>query len=281
MDFSSASLRAFDLAVQLASLHHARIHVLHVIPRIVASLMDIPITTTRWTAANEAKAERELPKLKERARRQGISTTTEIRVGDIDVQILKVLQESKTDLLAMGTHGRRGFERYALGSVAERMLRHSPVPLLLTTARTRRGAIRRILVTCDFSEGIQDAIGYAVALAGQTRTSITLLHIIQDRSGAVDWSAFPDQTAAIKQRLEELLPSRSRLSGGARVGSGQPYRGIVKAIKDSKPSLVVLNTHGHGFLDRALIGSTAERVVRGGVGMSPMLLIPPNSSREE
>jgi nucleotide-binding universal stress UspA family protein len=281
VDFSAASLRAFDLAVQLASLHHARIHVLHVVPRIVASVMDIPITTTRWTVADEAKARRELPKLKERARRHGISATTEVRVGDIDVQILKILKESKADLLAMGTHGRRGFERWALGSVTERMLRHSPIPLLLTAAGIRRGLIRRILVPCDFSEGNQDAIGHAVSLAEKTDASIMTLHVIQDRSAAVDWKAFPDQTAAIRQRLRELVPSRSGISCEGRVDSGDPYRVILKTMKNSKPSLVVLNTHGHGFLDRILIGSTAERVVRGGAGMSPMLLIPRarNSSR--
>ena len=64
----------------------------------------------------------------------------------------------------------------------------------------------------------------------------------------------------------------------ARVDSGEPYRVILNTIKKLKPSLVVLNTHGHGFLNRILIGSTAERVVRGGAGLSPMLLIPPKTS---
>jgi nucleotide-binding universal stress UspA family protein len=275
VDFSPASLRAFDLAVQVASYNQAHIHVLHVIPRIVASLMDIPIATTRWTVAEEEKSKRELPKLKDRAAQHGISTTTEIRIGDIDVQILKAMKDSRADLLAMGTHGRRGFERWALGSMAEKMLRYSPIPLLLTAAGSRRGAMRRILVACDFSEGNQDAIGHAANLAGKADASITMLHVIQDPSGAVDWNAFPEQTAAIKHRLQNLLPSRSRVSGEARVGRGQPYRVLLKAIKDSKPSLVVLNTHGHGFLERTLVGSTAERVVRGAAGISPILLIPP------
>lgn len=283
VDFSPASLRAFDLAVQVASYNQARIHVLHVIPRIVASLMDIPITTTRWTVADEEKSKRELPKLKDRAAQHGISTTTEIRIGDIDMQILKVMKDSKADLLAMGTHGRRGFERWALGSVTERMLRYSPIPLLLTAAGARRGSIRRILVACDFSEGNQEAVGHAVNLAGKADASITMLHVIPDLASSVDWNAFPEQTAAIKQRLQKLLPSRSRIPCEARVDRGQPYRVLLKAIKNSKPSLVVLSTHGHGFLERTLVGSTAERVVRGGAGISPILLIPPKrkSSRSD
>src|SRR5678816_3272423 len=85
VDFSPASLRAFDLAVQVATMHGGRVHVLHVIPRIVASLMDIPITTSRWTAAQEEKAKHELPRFTERARKRGISATTQIRIGDIAV----------------------------------------------------------------------------------------------------------------------------------------------------------------------------------------------------
>ena len=281
VDFSSASLRAFDLAIRMASMQGSRIHVLHVIPRIVASLMDIPITTSRWTTADEEKAKRELPKLQERARKHGISATTEIRIGDIDLAILKVLKETRSDLLAMGTHGRRGFERWALGSVTERMLRRSPVPILLTAANARAApltAIRRILVASDFSQGTGDAIGYAAGIADQTGASLVMLHVIQDRSAAVDWSSFPDQTAAIRKRLEELIPRSSRSNVvEARVDSGEPYRVILNTIRKLKPSLVVLNTHGHGFLNRILIGSTAERVVRGGAGLSPMLLIPPKT----
>jgi len=260
-------------------MHGSRIHVLHVVPRIVASLMDIPITTSRWTAKDEEKAKRELPKLQERARKHGVSATTEIRIGDIDVAILKVLEETRSDLLAMGTHGRRGFERWALGSVAERMLRHSPVPILLTSGNARSEplkAVGRILVASDFSFGTGEALRHAAGIAERTGASIVVLHVIQDRSAAVDWNSSPDQTAAIRKRLEKLIPLGGRSNVvEARVDSGEPYQVILKTIKKLRPSLVVLNTHGHGFLDRVLIGSTAERVVRGGAGMSPMLLIPP------
>ena len=280
VDFSPASLRSFDFAIQLARVNGARVRLLHVIPRIVASVMDMPVATSRWTAAQEKKANRELTKLKARAGRRGVSASTEIRIGDIDVQILKAIKDAGADVLAMGTHGRKGFQRWILGSVAERLLRYSPIPILLVgSAGTRAGAsaIRRVLVTSDFSKGSTEAVEYATRIAGQTGASILMLHVIQDPSGAVDWKAFPAQTAAIHKRLEALVPSQMRRLSevDARVESGVPYRVILKVIKASKPSLVVLNTHGHGFLDRVLIGSTAERVVRGGAALCPMLLIPP------
>jgi len=280
VDFSTASLRAFELAMRLASAAGARIHLLHVIPRIVASILDMPITTSRWTAAQEEKAKRELPKLQARAVQRGVPATTEVRIGDIDVQILKAAKDNHADVLTMGTHGRRGFERWALGSVAERMVRHSPIPILVTGSAGKRryaATIRNVLIACDFSEGTPDAVAYGTRIAEQAGASITMLHVIQDRSAAVDWNASADRTAAIHRRLETLIPSRARrlCKVEARVESGEPYRVILRIIKASKPSLVVLNTHGHGFVDRLLIGSTTERVVRGGSGTCPMLLIPP------
>jgi nucleotide-binding universal stress UspA family protein len=279
VDFSPASTRAFEFALQLASIHGARIQLLHVIPRIIASVMDVPITTSRWTAAQEEEATRELAKLRERASKSGIAADTEIRLGDIDLQILKVANETRADLLVIGTHGRRGFERWVLGSVAERMLRHSPIPILLTASTGKRaaaGVIRHILIPSDFSRGTADAIGYGVGIADQAGASVTILHVIQDRSPAVDWNAGSAESAAIQQRLEGLVPlgARRLCEIDTRVENGQPYQEILRVIQDSKPSLVVLNTHGHGFLDRALIGSTAERVVRGGAALCPLLLIP-------
>jgi nucleotide-binding universal stress UspA family protein len=123
-------------------------------------------------------------------------------------------------------------------------------------------------------------MAYAAGIAEQTGASIMMLHVIQDGSGAVDLKTFSQQAAAIQQRLTELIPSRGKRSYAleTRVDSGEPFRVILKTIEDSKPSLVILNTHGHGFLDRLLIGSTADRVVRGGAAMCPMLLFPSSRS---
>lgn len=280
IDFSPASLRALDLAIQMANLYKARIRLLHVIPRIVASMIDEPISTSPWTAELEEKAKRELAKLKERAAKGGVSVSTEIRLGDVDIQILKAVKDSGADLLAMGTHGHRGFERWIIGSVAERLLRHSPVPMLLTGAGEKRAAAsiaRRILIGTDFSDGTRQAVEYGASLAAQTGASILLVHVIPDRSASVDWKAFAEQTEAIQEKLKGLIPAdvRRKCKVEARVQSGEPYRAILETIEASKPSLAIFPTHGRGFINRVLVGSTAERVVRGGVGMCPMLLIPP------
>jgi nucleotide-binding universal stress UspA family protein len=280
VDFSPASLRAFDVAIGLAAMHGAQVHVLHVIPRIIASVSGAPVTSSAWTVEQEKHAKIELAKLVQRAAKRGVSSDSGIRIGDIDLQILGDVRDTGADLLAMGTHGRRAFKRWALGSVAERMLQFSPIPLLLAASAgkaTQTTAIRRILIPTDFSAGTNDAVRYGTAIGSRAGAHITMLHVIDDRSAAVDWKAFPDQTKAVRKKLEDLVDATQ----GARkvasvVESGVPHRVILKNIEDTKPSLVILNTHGHGFIDRLLIGSTADRLVRSATALCPLLLIPPS-----
>ena len=130
VDFFKASSRAFDYALRVASSYDARVHVLHVVAPVIASVYGAPFGVEDLTASLEKESRRLLEKYKDRAARANIGLTTEVRIGDIDLGILHSTEDQKADLVVMGTHGRRGFERLILGSVTERMIRHCPVPLL-------------------------------------------------------------------------------------------------------------------------------------------------------
>jgi len=86
--------------------------------------------------------------------------------------------------------------------------------------------------------------------------------------------ALPTVDAARRQ-LEKLIPPevKSWCEVKIRVDVGVPYSVILDALKSDRSDLLVMNVHGKSLLDRALLGSTAERVVRGAV--CPVLLIPP------
>src|SRR6185295_7241871 len=79
----------------------------------------------------------------------------------------------------------------------------------------------------------------------------------------------------IRTELESLVPVEARewCEVRTRIESGTPWRAILKTIQSEKPGMLVMNVHGKGMLDRALVGSTAERVLRG--SCCPVLLIPP------
>ena len=91
------------------------------------------------------------------------------------------------DLIVIGTHGRSGFERLMLGSVAEKVLRKAACPVLTVPAHApdavprEAGSVRRILCPVDFSSSSEDALEYALAsLAQEAHARLTVLH----RAGA-------------------------------------------------------------------------------------------------
>jgi len=131
------------------------------------------------------------------------------------------------------------------------------------------------LVTTDFSEGSKDALAYAFSLAQEDESEIILLHVAEVIDGvAVDLSGAYSEPSVkgIQKQLEDLVPddARNGCDVVTRVGA---HRVILELLENEKVDLLVMNIHGKGILDRALLGSTAERVVRG--ASCPVLLIPP------
>src|SRR5262245_27902730 len=218
-------------------------------------------------------------KLVARLKGMGVTAKTEIVVGDVYDEIKGSIEDLKPDLIVMGTHGRRGVERWFMGSTTEKLLRHSPVPLVTISAAGEKSLtaprFRRILVTTDFSDGTADALAYAFSVAQENESEITLLHVVHDIS--VDMSGrYQDSLLnGVRRQLEDLIPAEARnwCNVLTRVETGVPYRIIQRILEDQKIDLLVMNIHGKGMLERALLGSTAERVVR--AASCPVMSIPP------
>jgi len=95
------------------------LHIVHVIPP-VSSFLSSAHETGKLVKAAHEESEVRLAKLAENVA-SGVQTTVEVRFGEIDREILKAVGESKADLVVAGTHGRRGFEHWLIGSVCERL----------------------------------------------------------------------------------------------------------------------------------------------------------------
>jgi nucleotide-binding universal stress UspA family protein len=277
-------MKAFAYALKLASHYEGRVDALHVIPRIVPTFSMVPVHTSELTAGLEKEAKKELKKLEALAGKAKVELRTDIRLGDIDLQILGAAKDNSSDLIVLGTHGRRRFQRWVLGSVAERMVRHSPTPLLVVAAATKARAvppvIRRILVTTDFSKGTREALGYAFSIAQESQAKVTLLHVVDDLSLNLDERTIATMHQSVGKQLDALVPKDVRDWCDVRTEllTGQPYREILNKIRKDKPQMLVMNTHGKGMFERVLLGSTAERVVRGVADICPILLVPPRAS---
>ena len=124
-------------------------------------------------------------------RRMAAGVPPEVRVdfriqeaGDVHEEILAQLGAAHADLLVLGTHGRSGFQRLFLGSVTEKVIRHTTCPTLVVPPRapdvpaTTPVQFRRILCPVDFSESSLDALAYAINMAEEADGRLTLLHVV-------------------------------------------------------------------------------------------------------
>jgi nucleotide-binding universal stress UspA family protein len=281
VDFFPASLRAFEYALKLAANYGARVHALHVIAPIIPSAYTMELYTEDLITGLERESKKLLAKLKKKAKRAGIRANTELLFGNIDSEIERSLGAHGADLLVMGSHGRHGFERWILGSVTERLIRRSPVPVVVVGAGGERRSvpsrIRRVIATTDFSGGSVNALGYAFSIAQECQARVTLLHVVGDLSSEAGPELTPAAVKSARARLEELIPAgvRDWCDVRTRVEVGEPDMTIIKLVESEQPGLLVMNIHGKGFVERAQNGRTAERVVRSVLATCPVMLIPP------
>jgi nucleotide-binding universal stress UspA family protein len=279
IDFFPASLKAYEYALKLAANYEAGIYALHVVSPMVPTAYDFPLNLSEYTGALQKNSRLELAKLGKKAEKAHVPFRSEVVIGSIDVEIHKALKKTKSDFVVMGTHGRRGLERWILGSEADRMLRSCPVPLLTMSVvkgtRTAPPAIRSILVTTDFSEGTAEALKYAFSFAQECQARLTLLHVVDQVTVESSVKSSLPTIDAVRRQLEKLVPDDVRpwCEVKTRVDVGVPYSTVLAVQKAEKADLLIMNVHGKGLIDRALLGSTAERVVRAAV--CPVLLIPP------
>jgi nucleotide-binding universal stress UspA family protein len=180
--------------------------------------------------------------------------------------ILERARELPADLLIMGTHGRGGFDRWVLGSVAEKVLRKAPCPLLTVSRPAQsiqpRSLFQKILFACDFSASSMKALDYALSLAREADARLTLLHVLE-------WLPSDDERRrslaeeALTRLREAVSPSaREWLETDEVVTEGRAYREILRIAQERAVELIVMGVQGRGALDVMFFGSTAHHVVR-------------------
>jgi nucleotide-binding universal stress UspA family protein len=276
IDFFPASETAADYAAGLAANYSAELKLLHVISPIVSTYR-FPLNPADVIKAAKQTSSRKMKRLQNKATSKGVETATEIRTGNPQQEIRSVVDADKPDLIVMGTHGHHGIERWFLGSVTESLLRHSPVPLLTVSpaAGDNKRRLRRILVTTDFSDGTADTMRYALSLAQENQARIDLLHVVEDIGIDISKRYGDPYLKNVRKKIESLVPKDAKNWCEVKplIEAGKPYRVILKVVDREKPDLIVMNIHGKNMLHRALLGSTAERVVR--AATCPVMLIPP------
>jgi nucleotide-binding universal stress UspA family protein len=233
-----------------------------------------------------------------------VPTTGAVLRGAPAEMICARAKEVGADLVVMTSHGRTGFSRTWLGSVADAVMRHAAIPvLMLRPAETSKGsaaaqhAFRRVLITLDGSTLAADIVPAATALAQASGASITLLHVVRPVPLVVpidpalpipSLPPIPDEAATtwlVEETEKELHEEVQRLreQGGATVDahivvSQHVAQAIIDFARSHDIDVIAMSTHGRGA-SRWLMGSIADKVLRAsGV---PVLLRHPVATRGE
>lgn len=192
----------------------------------------------------------------------------EVEAGDPVVTLLRVARTWKADLIVVGTHGRTGVPRLLFGSVAEALLRESPLPVLAVHGEPK--PIRSVLAPVNFTAYAERALLFAGAVAAGFEAKLVAHHVA---TGAETFSPS-------RARLEELLgrlPVKVRTASAARpvVSRGDPSVEIARA--SGGYDLVVLSGHRKGLLRDFLVGTTAQQVLR--TARTPVIVVPDVETR--
>jgi len=283
IDFSESSGLALRHAIATAKWYGSRVTVLHVVSYVPAvDVMPLlEIEGRRWF--NEEDRERITAAAGRLAHEAvGGAVDADVMVVDsatIDREILGQAAALKSDLIVMGTHGRSGFDRLLLGSVAEKVLRKATCPVMIVPPHTEHAVTAgdvdfdRILCAVDFSDGSLAALTHALSMAEEADAKVTVLNVIE-RPPELD--AFPvsaafnvDEVRAAAEaerlrRLRALIPASVTpyCTVETAVWEGSAWRGILHVAAERKSDLIVMGVHGRGAFDLALFGSNTHHVVR-------------------
>lgn len=196
--------------------------------------------------------------------------------------IIDYTEHNTIDLTIMATHGRSGISRWALGSVADKVIRGTTRPVVLIRARGAQAEVyldnlfRRILIPLDGSKAGEAAVPYVRELAIKLSAKVILFQAVAE-------SEYPEEINWIELRELAQNGAKSYLHGVGQglkskgieakcvVSFGKPAAQIIDETTKNGADLVAMSTHGRSGIDRWVFGSVAEKVLR--AGDTPLLLV--------
>ncbi len=260
-DFSDASQRAFAYAVAIAHRYRSALSVVHAIPpdpHEPAPIYPLPRELDRDRMA----AEKQMKQLDDDPRIHDLNHRLLLEQGPVWDVLASVIQREQVDLLVMGTRGRGGLKKLALGSVAEEVLRLAPCPVLtvgpnVPAADSAPTGFRRILFATDLGPTSAKAFPFALSVAEDYQAKLVLVHMVPpipiSDFGPPSYCPGPyaaeslakwEETARDESAtaLRKLLPPDAKLAAEPEYVVGIDFvpEGILQASAARKVELIVM-----------------------------------------
>ncbi|GER90701.1 hypothetical protein KDW_48630 [Dictyobacter vulcani] len=293
LDGSPRSEQAVALAAHIARAHHSSIILLRSVEILSIYSMQTVGMMEHIQRLEEQGALNYLNHIKASSMLEHVPTTTQIYVGSPALAILDVVKQHNIDLVVLCSHGYTGLKRWALGSVAQRIARSCPVPVLIQrdehplpfNAQPTEQAIFRVCVPLDGSPQaevvIEPALAIAAACAPPQHAEIQLLRIIEPLSPSNEENfreiynldlqeLISQQTQTYLQDVVKRLQQTAAPPDGIEITgclstSADIAQEIIQYAEESDNNqscqLLAMTTHGRDKLDRWISGSIAERIL--------------------
>ncbi len=298
LDGSAFGNHALPVALALAVRSDAAVHLVHVLEPIVVPDGG-PMYATRLFNDLRREMRSDLTAIAAQLTRDtSLWVDTEFLDGPVVPTLQRYLTDRRHDLVVMMTHGRGGLSRAWLGSVADGLLRHAPVPLLLMREETEwlsdpvEPFFRRVLVPLDGSAMAEEVLDHVVSLGTPEATVYALLTVVVPplmlEYPSADSDAVTERSDVERQRDAALAYLTSVATELRETGAlvevrvevhERPAQAILDSADQQHVDLIALSTHGRGAVSRLFQGSVADKVVRGAT--VPVLVFRPESARPE
>jgi nucleotide-binding universal stress UspA family protein len=259
-DGSPESEKAVPIAQQIARAQNAEVVLIHVLQPIALEFTGVeapadPDLYETLLQSMEGQARADLDRLRTSLESDSVRARWLAPRGFAASTLLDYERKELPDLLVMATHGRTGLARFALGSVADRLVREGTVPVLLVRRETPADAtMASAIVMLDGSDVAERALPVVEQLAGKPLRSITLFRAVME----------PDERgtalAYLKTVAARFVFADAGVEMACTVAVGDPRQTVAQIARGH--DLVILATHGRGGFDRLRHGSVAEAIVR-------------------
>jgi nucleotide-binding universal stress UspA family protein len=284
VDFSEPSLRALRHASTLAGWYQSALTALYVDTALPTdNAADVVAFGVASTAVLEApRSKRVVDDLHGFVTRvlngRAIDVEVEEDARDVADAIVRRALTVSADLIVMGTHGRTGAKRWFTGSVAERVLRTAPCPVMVVPPHnavpTSAISFKHLVAAIDFSDSSLAAFRWGLSLAEEADAHLWLLHTIEVPpelrvSTVVSDEEIDELHASARadalSRLRSLIPEQAAgfCSIETAAAAGEAAHAILRFAAEREADLIVMGAQGHGAVDRFIFGSKTRDVIGG------------------
>jgi nucleotide-binding universal stress UspA family protein len=291
VDLSELSIDALACSGSIAGKYRSELIVLHVVPsfepmEVRAGALFDPVRFVYPMRPEGIEAQ-----LRDAMRMAGVTmdrARVAARAGEPGHVIVNEALATEADLVVVATHGRTGWNRLMLGSVAEHVLRTAPCSIVTVPAvgahPSAWATISAVLCPVDFSPDAEEAAAFAVDLANRAAASVKFLHVIEwlpedeaRHTAQLAEPPFPPyRMIAEREQLAALIGRLPPVEKGVttEVTAGLAHPQITRIASAMKADVIVLGAHGRGAPAGAALGRTTEHVVR--AAPCPVLTVRPS-----